>query len=134
MKSYQIPLQAPYVACAATLFSSFILREGEWYENVLKEVDDYFGVGKEHVARVFNTCWGMDGIKTFETDLEANSADVLLLVVTRAFDLLGIKIEDNQLSKWLQSPEVLRKGILPMHIKRLKVKVKKMSLVWKAEG
>jgi hypothetical protein len=132
MKSYQVLLQAPYVARVIKIFNSFLTRAGKDYESVLLEISNYFSVETGRVLDLFGSTWGSYGIKNPGDFFDG--VDVLLLVIRRACDLTGLRVHERAIKRWKQYPKILRKGMTSGHVAKLKVRVKKMSTVWKAEG
>jgi hypothetical protein len=134
MKNYKVLLQAPYIEAAVDVFTSFIMRSGNVFSEVVHEVTEYFGIDPELVSKIFESEWREDGIHEFDTDGSEEHVDVLLLVVRRGLHLTGVQIKSTQFRVWQKYPEILRKGITTRHVAKLKVRVKKMGLVWKTEG
>lgn len=135
MKSYRVLLQAPYLACVTSIFNSFLSQEGDGFVEVMKEATEYFEVDAGSIPAIFTTEWNPSGIQPIDLDATDNKhVDILLLTISRSLHLTGVCVGSQQLLKWHQNPKALRKGIVPSQIKKLKVRVKKMSLVWKAEG
>lgn len=110
------------------------------YDKIVAEASNYFGLPPQTIPHVFESYMDSFGVRMINPDLgyviptDGAGMDVLLWVVVRAFGLLGARMDENQKARWLQNPQTLRTGVHPVHIRKLKVKVKKMSLVWKAEG
>ena len=93
---------------------------------------DYFRISADVISDAFENYWGAAGISKTRSP---GDVDLLLVVITRALKISGVSVSKQQVSRWAKSSSSLRKGnIQPSHIQRLKLRVKKMSLVWKAEG
>jgi hypothetical protein len=114
---------------------------------VMREATQYFEVDPECIESIFTTEWNPSGIQPIDLDagtshdvnyltlpVDDKHVDILLLTISRSLHLTGVCVGSQQLLKWHQNPKSLRKGIHPAQVKKLKVRVKKMSLVWKAEG
>jgi hypothetical protein len=135
MKDYKVLLQAPYIAAVASVFSEFILGTGNFYSEIAREVSEYFGIDSEKIRDVFNAEWRKEGISELKmNEVPKSRVDILYLVIARAFHLTGVQPNPEQKKRWKNFPHVLRKGVSLHHLQKLKVRVKKMSVIWKSEG